>query len=133
MDHLLNDAEEAAVVLRSIIQNLPKVFDYNSQEINICEKETQDLLHIIELTSFHAAKGYHFSKELQKARLRRRELKNQNELIEPLLAIVKRMKTFEHELNKVIGDIRRIKSNQENRQYKMRVREDLQKEVSIGG
>lgn len=123
---LLNDTEQTAMALRAIITEIPKMFEFNSQGINICEKETQDLLHLIELTSFDACKGYKLSKDIQDVRIRRRELKDQNEVLEPLVELTRRMKTFENEINKCIGEIRRIKKRHEMRSYKMRVREDLQ-------
>lgn len=129
MDDLYQDVEQNALLLRTIIMETPKTYENNKLAIEMCEKEIIDIEHVIELTSFHAARGYALAKEIQEVRIRRRKLKDQNELLAPLVEVVNRMKSFHNDMNKAIGDIRRIKQKQENRSYKMRIREDLQEEV----
>lgn len=133
MDGIFTDIEQATMMLRTIITEAPKLLESNSEEITRLEKEIMDIDHIIELTEFNASKGYKLAKEIQKARRRRRVLKDQNELIKPLVEVLKRPKITEHELNKAVGEIRRCKRMHENRTYKMRVREDLQKELNQNG
>jgi hypothetical protein len=129
VDDLYQDIEQAAMLLRSVIFDTPKAYENNKLAIELCEKEIIDIEHVIELTSFNASRGYSLAKDIKDVRTRRRELKDQNELLGPLVEIVNRMKSFQNDLNKAIGDIRRIKQKHENRSYKMRVREDLQEEV----
>lgn len=129
MDDLYQDIEQTTMLLRSIIFDLPKAYEGNKLTIELCEKEIIDIEHVIELTTFNASRGYSLAKDIKEVRIRRRELKDQNELLSPLVEVVQRMRGFQNDLNKAIGDIRRIKQKHENRSYKMRVREDLQEEV----
>jgi hypothetical protein len=129
MDNILDDIEKAASLLRSIIKEAPKLLAANADDIKVCEKELNDIEHVLELSTFNASKGYYFAKEIQNVRIRRRYLKDQNELLEPLVEVVTRMRSFENDLNKAIGEIRKVKSRHECRSYKMRVREDLQAEI----
>lgn len=120
------DAEKLAVVLRNTIRDIPKRFDYNVNEISKLEKEVIDLEHVIELTNFNAAEGFKLAKQIQEARQKRRKLKDENEMILSLNRTLSNMKDHVPQLDQVIGDIRKVKSNQENRSYKCRVRKDLQ-------
>jgi ribonuclease BN (tRNA processing enzyme) len=129
VDDLYQDIEQTTMLLRSIIFDTTKAYENNKISIELCEKEIIDIEHVIELTTFNASRGYALSKEIKDVRIRRRELKDQNELLSPLVEIVNRLKSFQNDLNKAIGDIRRIKQKHENRSYKMRVRMDLQEEV----
>ncbi|WEG14132.1 hypothetical protein PU629_07135 [Pullulanibacillus sp. KACC 23026] len=131
MDTLFGDIEQLTNTLRSIINDTPKLFEQNKQSIDLLEKEIMDIEHVIELTTFNASKGYILARDIQTARVKRRELKDQNEMLQPLVEVVTRMRTFQNDLNKAVGEIRKIKSRHLNRQYKMRVREDLQEEVKI--
>ena len=129
MQCVLNDIEQAAITLRSIIIESPKEFDSNKSDIEFCEKEIRDIEHVLELTLFNASNGYKYARDIQSVRIKRRDLKDKNELLDPLVQLVRKMKSYEHEINKVIGEIRRIKQKHEVRQYKMRVREDLQEMI----
>lgn len=120
------DAEKLAVVLRNTIRDIPKRFDYNVNEISKLEKEVIDLEHVIELTNFNAAEGFKLAKQIQEARQKRRKLKDENEMILSLNRTLSNMKDHVPQLDQVIGDIRKVKSNQENRSYRCRVRKDLQ-------
>lgn len=129
MNDLYEDIEQTIMMFRSVIFDTPKVYENNKISIELCEKEIIDIEHVIELTAFNASRGYALAKEIKDARIRRRELKDQNELLGPLVEVVQRMRSFQNDLNKAVGDARRIKQKQLNRSYKMRVRQDLQEEV----
>jgi hypothetical protein len=129
VDDIYEDVEKTVILLRAILLDMPKTYEANKQEIELCEKEIIDIEHVIELTHFSAAKGFNLAKEIQRVRLIRRRLKDQNEFLAPLVELASRMKTFQNDVNKVLGEVRKIKQWHENRFYKMRVREDLQAEV----
>lgn len=105
MDDIYQDIEQTAILLRTIIFDTPKAYENNKILIDLCEKEIIDLEHVIELTAFNASRGYHLAKEIKDVRIRRRELKDQNELLNPLIEIISRMKSFQNDLNKAVGDI----------------------------
>jgi hypothetical protein len=129
IDTLFDDIDQLANILRTIINETPKLYEHNKQSIELLEKEIMDIEHVIELTTFNASKGFFLAKDIQKARIKRRELKDKNEMLQPIVDVVTRMRTFQNDLNKAVGEIRRIKNRHLNRQYKMRVREDLQEVV----
>lgn len=129
MHDLFSDIEQSAMMLRTLIAEAPRLLEANTAEIAWLEKEIMDIEHVLELKPFNACKGFEYARQISNARKRRRQLKDQNEMLRPLVEVLKKPKITEHELNKVIGDIRRTKKSHETRTYRMRVREDLQIEV----
>ncbi|SFL39457.1 hypothetical protein SAMN04487943_101331 [Gracilibacillus orientalis] len=122
----LADVEQTASIINNAIRDLPDTFNKNKNEVSQLENEIQDLLHVIEFSSFNAHEGWKLSKQLKKARTKRRTLKNENEQIEPLLSFCKKTRNYLGELDDVIQDIHQVKKNQKNRTYRCRVLEDLQ-------
>src|SRR5699024_4920712 len=114
------------IQLRFIIQEVPKRIEANIQELSACDKELSDLLHLVEFSKFNASDGYKYAKQIKVARERRRVLKNEIELLEPLNSVVAEMKINREKLNRAIGEIRNFKKNQNTRGYRMRIRTDLQ-------
>src|SRR5699024_8473561 len=88
--------------------------------------ETQDLMHLMEFKDLDIQRGFKIYKELQLIRKKRRELKNENELLLPAIKICDELNKKSHELDRAIGKIRKIKSAQNNRQYHFRIRKDLE-------
>lgn len=124
---MMDDFEGKITHLRDTIRDIPDIYKGNREELDKLEGETQDLLHLIEFNNLNASEGFKVYKELQKVRRRRRELKNQNELIEPLYKTLQSMKNKNlKSLNDGIGDVRRIIERQSNRKYSCRIRKDLQ-------
>ncbi|WP_162632643.1 hypothetical protein [Paraliobacillus zengyii] len=126
MDDLFTDVEQTAVMIRNAVRDVPDRMNENKRELDLINQEIQDLLHVIEFSSFNASDGYRLSKELKIAREKRRKLKNDLELLEPLTTVLKKFRNNLQEVNKVVGDIRKAKALQQSRVYKCRVREDLQ-------
>lgn len=126
MINSFNDIEQMATHLRYILQEAPKRLQANLEEVTTCDKEIRDIEHVLELTIFNAAEGFNYSRDIQKARRRRRELKDEIELLSPLVEAIKNLKVNQNELNKSLGEIRKVKQSHERRTYRMRVRTDLQ-------
>lgn len=126
LENLFDDIENIAMTLRSILRDLPKRLEANLEEVNAMEREIMDIEHVLELSNFNAAKGYQYAKDIQVARKRRRELKDENEQLEHLVEVIKKLNFKENDLNKAIGHIRKIKEHHGKRTYKMRIRQDLQ-------
>ncbi|WP_054751398.1 hypothetical protein [Piscibacillus salipiscarius] len=106
-----------------------KRYEQNEAAIVELEQEQLDLLHVTEFSNFNASEGYSLSKEVKEVRMKRRQLKNENELLHECLKVIKKMNPHINQLNQSIGTIRNIKKNQEVRSYKCRVRDDLQRRV----
>ncbi len=105
-----------------LIGNVKGQYNFNAEQIARCDAETQDLLHEIELTSFSAAKGYMLVKELKKVREDRRYYKDQNEILEYLVAFLEKYPFLSNTTDGLIQSMTgRIKALAE-REYKPRVR-----------
>lgn len=123
---VFEDIEETAKFIRNSVRDIPDRYKNNLSTLDSIQNEIQDLMHVMEFTNFNASDGYRLAKDLKDARVKRRELKNENEVMEPLVTAVKKFRNNLQELDKVIGEIRKIKNLQQSRSYKCRVREDLQ-------
>lgn len=122
---VFEDVEQTAIMIRDAIRDIPKRVHSNNVDVDQIHKETQDLLHLLELTSFNASEGYNISRQLKDIRQERRRIKNENEMIEPLANVLKKFKNNLQELDKVVGDIRNVKSRLNQRRYHPRIRTDL--------
>lgn len=121
------NVEESLMGARNVFVEYPKMIQRLEGELKKLEQESQDYLHLIEMTSFSAFQGFKYAKELQNVRRQRREIKDDLEqlyVIKELNSVA--VKPSEKNVNKAIGEIRKIKRNQETRSYRMRIREDLQ-------
>ncbi|WP_137744567.1 hypothetical protein [Robertmurraya siralis] len=112
--------------VRDVYINYPKRLELNQEELKKIDSEIQDILHVIELTSFNASDGYKWAKELQRLRKSRRMLKDELEQLEKIKDFLNFPKPTEKVINKTIGELRTIESRKENRTYHMRMRKDLQ-------
>lgn len=85
------------------------------------DKETQDILHFMELEGdMNAAKGYKAYRALAEVRRQRRLCKNEIELMEPLVNFVETNQSFFKQMEGLLGRIRIIKQAISNRSYAMR-------------
>jgi L-ribulose-5-phosphate 3-epimerase UlaE len=94
-------------------------------QIGNADKETQDLLHEIELSHFNAFEGFKLSKEIQNVRQWRRQLKNLQEVLEPFNDFCNANKNLRVNLFKVMNQMVKRQENQEHKTYTPRVRTDL--------
>lgn len=120
------DVEQSLLAVREVYVNSMKRCKSNEEELKKIDEEIQDLLHVIELSNFNARDGYKLAKELQKARKERRRIKDEIELLAPLKELIFNQKPSEKSIGKVLGDIRNIKVKHQNRNYRFRVRSDLE-------
>lgn len=121
----MRSVEELVNSLHCIFTDLPKHYEANKREISDLEGEQQDLLHIIELTNFDACKGFKYSKELQRVRKRRRELKDENELLENLYKFANDNTKLRNSVNTVKHKYKETLNVHANRSYRFRTREDV--------
>ena len=96
-----------------------------AEGINICEMETQDLLHEIKLTKFDVLRGYRLCKQLQEVRQRRRELKNKLELLRTLKDFLDNNKQLKINLFKTLTTMEKTEEHQGQRTYRPRVLTDI--------
>lgn len=120
------DIEEALKAVRDVYVNFPKLHVQLQEDLKRLDDEAQDLLHLIELTNNNAAEGYKLYMELKTNRKERRVVKDQLELLAPILEINKFGKPAPKNIDRCIGDVRSVKKKHNGRTYRMRVRTELQ-------
>lgn len=93
---------------------------------NVC-MERQDLLHALEFGSLNGPQLTKLSIELKNVQQKRRQLKNEIEVFEQVVKLVKSpQKPNKQRINNLIGNVRSTIKNQGYRTYHMRIRKDLQ-------
>lgn len=93
-------------------------YDMMLTEQQLCEGQQQDILHDFELIDHSHNECGHLGKELSKVRRRRRTAKNQSELLQPLHEWINNNDKAINLLQRVLGDMRKIETNQKNRIYR---------------
>jgi hypothetical protein len=123
---MVTEAEELCETILRIFSNTSQKFDSNYEMIGRLDKETQDLLHEIELAEVKDTdKGYNLYVTLREIRRNRRQLRDENELLQPLVDLLKENEKFRQKLFKICSRIKEIERQQGERMYKARVRDDL--------
>lgn len=122
---MYHDIEDTATFIRNAIRDIPSRYKQNEEMLRKLDQETQDLLHFIELKNLNAMEGYKAYKDLQRVRKERREIKNENELLAPIVDTLHGMKNKLSDLDHGIGKIRKVKTSQSQRRYSFRIRQDL--------
>lgn len=106
---------------------LPTQITRLEKEIKLCDLETNDLLHLIELDHFNASDGYKHAKDLQITRKRRRECKDELEALTELRENLKVQRPFNHQVTAIEKLVKQRSHRLETRGYTPRVRSDLKK------
>lgn len=113
-----------AETLVKLIKDIKTTYEYNESLIEQYEKETQDLLHEIELGNFAYKRGNYLAKEIRNVRQKRRKALDENASMKYLYEYFDG-KTIANDLQRALGNIRKEESRLENRVYYPRVRSDL--------
>lgn len=122
--------EEAIKSVREVYVNLPRRYEQLEKDLKKLDMETQDILHLMELKNLNLHHGFMTYKDLQRVRQERRKVKDEMEMLEPILELNKYAgKPVEKHLNKHLGEVRKVALSQQGRSYRMRVRDDLQELV----
>src|SRR5690242_20547106 len=82
-----------------------KAFKEADAEEKYCNLEYNDLTHALELTNFGTVDGYRLAKQIKDNRLRRRQAKDLQEQLEPLLTLMNKNQNFFRELKNVQAEI----------------------------
>lgn len=117
--------ENSIGVISELAARIPRQIDMLKKELDLCHEETIDLLHQIEMTNFNASEGYRISKDLQITRKKRRELKDELELLEKLDSRMNKHSKLTVAVEAMTRDIGAQKSKLSTRKYHLRVRKDL--------
>lgn len=75
--------DDAESILRNI-EYILTAYPANYNQIGELDKELCDIQHMIEFTPIDIQRGFRFAKQTKEARVKRRQLKDENELLKPL-------------------------------------------------
>lgn len=109
----VQDIEQIVKVLNEV--NLQ--FNMAEDDLEYCDKKTQDILHELELVDHSYHEIAHLSKELSEIRKRRRIDKDTIELLDPILKWRSDFIGPITKLSNVIGAMRKVQEKQKNKVY----------------
>lgn len=96
-------------------------YEENQRLWDETDKQTQDILHFIELSeNLNAANGYKAYKKLAEVRRNRRQYKSEIDLLEPLYEYLKNNMSVINQLTMIQGKCRTNKETIQMRSYSMR-------------
>lgn len=81
------------------------------------EKETQDILHAVELDQNTYHEHARLSKTLKEVREERRKAKDKREQLEPIIDWTEENEKTVKELERLLGEVRKIEKKMKNRTY----------------
>lgn len=81
------------------------------------EKRTQDILHDLELNEHSYNETAKLAKELRIVRQERRQAKDASEVLEPIVVYINSSQTEIKTMERLLGEVRKVRSGQQNRFY----------------
>ena len=123
-----NIVNNFATTIITIFKDVVEAYENNLDIIKCTEDELNDLQHEIELSSpKDMYKGYLIYKEMRDIRIRRRNAKEENELLKDMYDyfISQSGQAFKGKIQSIQSSSFKVKSLQEKRTYKPRQRDDL--------
>ena len=125
MPNIINNYASTIV---QIYQDVIGSYERNVETIKQIEDELNDLNHEIELSSpKNARDGYKMYKEIRDLRIRRRQAKEENELMKDMYEYLKgqNAQNFKNKIQQLQGSSVKLREVQEHRTYTPRQRNDL--------
>lgn len=125
MSNIVNQYSSTII---SIYQSVINTYEDNLNIIHQAEEELNDLYHECELSSpKDMYKGYMVYKQIRDVRQRRRQAKNENEILKDMYDFFKTQQgqSFKSTMQKVQGSAAKIEETQNRRVYRPRQRNDL--------
>ena len=103
--------------MRNIVLTAETEFRNATEELNYCDKKTQDILHEMELLDHSYHETAHLATELRDIRRRRRVAKNTIERLEPVVRWKNEQAGAMNKLSNVIGIMRKIEEKHNSQVY----------------
>lgn len=125
MANIVNNYSSTIV---TIFQDIVKNYEWNLDVIKQCEESLNDINHEIELSDDKDLyRGYLMYKEIRELRRKRRQAKNENELIKDVYEYFtsQQGQAFKNKVQQLQGGARKIEEAQQRRTYVPRQRKDL--------
>jgi hypothetical protein len=117
-------AKEYVITITKILQDIGKTYEYNYDLVNQKDKETQDLLHELELGKLDYKRGNKLAKQLKRVRQERRQAMDENSTLKILYDYFKD-KPLLKDTQKLHQAIVKEEDKLKSRTYQPRVREDM--------
>ena len=105
----------------SLLRESESKLNYNSEELNRCDKLTADINHKFELQKLTDGQKAKLGPMQQKCQQERREYKNQVEEYEPIFNWFSTNKEAYKSLTKMLGELRKMENYHKERSYMPRV------------
>lgn len=115
--------EDDLQAVKRIFIDYPKMYEIKVKELERIGSERQDILHALEFGKINAIEMSKLMRDLKEVQLRRRRIKNNLEVLDEVKRFAYK-KVREHDINALINRVNHITNKERN--YKMRVRTDLQ-------
>lgn len=125
MSNIVNNFSSTII---TIFKDVTERYESNVELIKQTEEELQDIFHEIELSSSKDMySGYKLYKEIRELRIKRRQAKTENELLEEMYNYLKEPQNqkFRNKISQIQGNAAKIAKTQEGRTYTPRRRTDL--------
>lgn len=123
-----NIVNNYSTTMVTIFQNVIKDYERNLQIIKETEEELNDLNHEIELAApKDMYKGYLLYKEIRDVRIKRRQAKEEAELLKDMYEFLSSQngQEFKNKIQSIQGNAVKLKEVQDHRTYQPRQRNDL--------
>ena len=102
------------------IRRCIRQYDWDEEQLYICDQQTQDLLHYMEMTDKKKQRdGYNLYSELMKVRRERRRCKNEMEILAPVCQLFRNTKLLD-QMTKIQGECGIVKESINHRLYSAR-------------
>lgn len=111
--------------IRGALTEVPARFDANVRKMEELEKESNDLLHAIELLDIDEAQAAEYATDMRRNRLERRRCKDENMVLKPLYDFIKQHPKLVNEVRVCQQDTKKACGILKGRSYHPRVRVDL--------
>lgn len=126
-------SKETLEELEEMVERLEMIkftYDRNKDEIKALDGERNDLFHMAEIGKYNAYEGYCYFKRLGDISKKRRNLKDQNEVLQPFLNMAYQGAFKMSGLKDALKKSRDKVNVQEARSYRVREREDLESKIN---
>lgn len=109
----------------SAFETVQSDYAQSSENISLCDRETQDILHSLELDNLAISERNKMATRLRRVRIQRRENKDVYETTEPVVTFLASDKGRQmvNLLREVLGKTRKIEEYHQRRTYRKKVKE----------
>lgn len=115
---------EAIEEFNKLIQSATSTYIYLSGQITQMDNEQQDILHLIEMSKDSKERSK-LATKLKQLRKERRIIKNKFEYYQLLAPFVEKNRSVVGEIQRLLGELRKVEQKQKNPVYVMRTTGDV--------